>query len=178
MSKHSCLKLNIGCGSDYRNGFVNTDGSESICKVDKVIRIPEESLLDFYALQSCDYILAQDVVEHLFRWEAIRILQDFHSLLALDGILQVMVHDIEYIVRTWSLPIERKILLLYGGQDVSQNGPLDMETSRRNRPDLFCHKYGGTRKSLGGELISLGFSILENHGMGTNFVIKALKKLA
>ena len=171
----SFLKLNIGCGSDYRKGFVNIDGSNSLCKVDKVVCIPDESLLDFYSPRCCDYILAQDVVEHLFRWEAISVIKDFHLLLAQDGILQIRVPDVEYIIRAWSLPIERKIDLLYGGQDVPQNGPADMEISRKNRPDLFCHKYGWTRNSLSHELKCLGFSILQNSRMGTNFVIKAQK---
>lgn len=169
------LKLNIGCGADYRKGFINIDGSSCLSKVDKVVCIPDESLLDFYSPNCCDYILAQDIVEHLFRWEAISVIKDFHLLLARDGILQIRVPDVEYIIRSWSLPIHRKIFLLYGGQDVPQNGPPDMEISRKNRPGLFCHKYGWTRNSLSRELKHLGFRILENRRMGTNFVIKSQK---
>jgi len=32
-----CLKLNIGCGYDPREGFVNIDGRNDLPKVDRVI---------------------------------------------------------------------------------------------------------------------------------------------
>jgi predicted SAM-dependent methyltransferase len=169
------LKLNVGCGADYRRGFVNIDGSTSLSRVDKVINIPGEPLLDAYHPLSCEYILAQDVVEHLFRWEAVGLMKDFYSLLAHDGALQIRVPDAEYIIRSWPISLQKKITLLYGGQDVPQGGPAEMEDSRRSMPELFCHKYGCSRQSLSSELISLGFQILENKRVGTNFVIKARK---
>ena len=32
-----CIKLNIGCGYDPREGFVNIDGRNDLPKVDRVI---------------------------------------------------------------------------------------------------------------------------------------------
>lgn len=42
------MKLNIGCGTDYREGFINIDGSNSLTRVDKVIDTASETLLTFF----------------------------------------------------------------------------------------------------------------------------------
>lgn len=169
------VKLNVGCGADYREGFVNIDGSNALSRVDKIIEIPRESLLDHFQRASCQFILANDVVEHMFRWEAISLIKQFYALLACQGLLEIRVPDTEFIIRSWRIPLQKKIILLYGGQDVHQGGPAEMEASRNVRPDLFCHKYGWTKQSLGQELAALGFTILSSRTVGTNFVIKATK---
>lgn len=78
-------KLNLGCGTDYRNGFINVDGSSSLYKVDKVIAIGHESLLNYFKKESFDYILANDIIEHFFHWEAVNILKELYQLLTLRG---------------------------------------------------------------------------------------------
>jgi len=42
-----CIKLNIGCGYDPREGFVNIDGRNDLPKVDRVINLSKESLLKY-----------------------------------------------------------------------------------------------------------------------------------
>lgn len=169
------IKLNIGCGNDYRNGFVNIDSSSSLAQVDKIIRFPSESLLNHFNQESCDFILAQDVVEHLFRWEALELIKDFSSLLIRGGGLEIRVPDTEYIISSWKISLKKKIVLLYGGQDLPQGGPSNMEISRKEHPELFCHKYGWTREGLSAVLRSFGFDILVSCRVGTNIVIKAQK---
>ena len=78
-------KLNIGCGTDYRDGFINIDGSDVLAKVDKVIDIASKHLLDHFSPGEIDVILANDIVEHLFHWEAVRLLKDFYDLLPPRG---------------------------------------------------------------------------------------------
>jgi len=38
------MKLNIGCGTDYRKGFINVDGSNTLPRVDRIIDLEKESL--------------------------------------------------------------------------------------------------------------------------------------
>ena len=41
------MKLNVGCGTDYREGFINIDGSSELPKVDKVVFVVDRKDLDF-----------------------------------------------------------------------------------------------------------------------------------
>ena len=68
------IKLNIGCGEDYKDGYVNIDGNEALPKVDKIINFDHESLTDHYQDSSLDHILANDFIEHHFHWQAKQIL--------------------------------------------------------------------------------------------------------
>ena len=54
-------KLNIGCGSDYRKGFVNID--RGIARCDLTLDL-EDAKLPFDD-NSVDYILASHVLEHI-----------------------------------------------------------------------------------------------------------------
>lgn len=38
------MKLNIGCGADYRLGFINIDASSALNKVDRIININLEAV--------------------------------------------------------------------------------------------------------------------------------------
>ena len=59
------IKLNIGCGLDYRDGFINIDGREDLPRIDKIINISKYSLLDYFAVGSMDYLPANDFIVKL-----------------------------------------------------------------------------------------------------------------
>lgn len=61
-----CISLNIGCGNDYREGFINIDGRANLPRVDWVINLSKESLLKYFEEESVDHILANDFIEHHF----------------------------------------------------------------------------------------------------------------
>ena len=42
------IRLNIGCGNDYREGFINIDGRADLPRVDWVINLSKESLLKYF----------------------------------------------------------------------------------------------------------------------------------
>lgn len=168
-------KLNIGCGTDYRKDFINIDGSSSLQKVDKVVKIPEQKLLDIYGIESINYILCNDFLEHHFHFEAISILEDFFSILEVGGNLELRVPDCDYIISETSMPIEMKLTLLFGGQDIPQ-GNIEMDESRKIFPQFFCHKYGWNKERISRDMISLGYQILDIDRVGTNIIIKAMKK--
>ena len=169
------IKLNVGCGSDYKDGFINIDASNSLNRVDKIIDLEKESLLKQFLPESCGFILANDIVEHLYHWQAVQLLTDFYTLLASGGSLEVRVPDTEYIIKSWSIPLRQKVFYLYGGQDIPQGGSVDMENSRRENPNFFCHKYGWTRSSLHDVLSNVGFLSSEFKRVGTNIIVTSTK---
>jgi predicted SAM-dependent methyltransferase len=169
------MKLNIGCGTDYREGFVNIDGSDSLPRVDKVIDIASESLLLHYKPNAVDYILANDIIEHHFHWEAVRILKEFFEVLRPEGTAEIRVPDAEYIIRTWRFSMARKLNLLFGGQDIPQGKDVAMDESRQKFPQFFCHKYGWTRQTMEVELRTIGFRKVITRRAETNFVTYATK---
>jgi len=169
------MKLNIGCGADYRPGFINIDASSELNRVDRIIDISVASLADHFAANSVDFILANDIIEHHFHWEAVRLLRDFHTILKAGGECEIRVPDCAKIIRSWQFNIEQKLTLLFGGQDVPQGIQTDMEASRQKYPQLFCHKYGWTRARMKAELVGIGFTQVAFSSFGTNFIAKARK---
>ena len=169
------MKLNVGCGTDYRDGFINIDGSDELPKIDKRIDIATESLLDHFQKDSVSYILANDIVEHHFHWEAVRIVSEFFEILEKGGKAEIRVPDTEFIIKSWRLSTEQKIKLMYGGQDIPQGRDAEMDESRKQFPQYFCHKYGWTRKSMSSALKEIGFSQVSCERAGSNFIAFATK---
>ncbi|MCP4972034.1 MAG: hypothetical protein GY932_15770 [Arcobacter sp.] len=167
------IKLNVGCGHDYRDGYINVDGSDLLPKVDKIINLSNDSLLNHFDSDSINEILAKDFIEHFFHWEAINILSDFYKLLENDGVLKLKLPDFKFLCKTWFLSDEDKITYLYGGQDKNQNKSKDIY--REKFPEFFCHKYGYTQKTMKHELSKIGFKNIKTQRRGKNFHVKASK---
>lgn len=168
------MKLNVGCGIDYREGFINIDGSDTLSKVDKVIDISTESLLSYFNEGEVEYILANDIIEHHFHWQAIGIMEEFYALLKQTGQVEIQVPDAEWIIKSWRLSTESKLLYLFGRQDIPQGDP-EMDQSRKKFPQYFCHKYGWTMKLMKKELSNIGFSEVMCKRAGSNFIAYATK---
>jgi predicted SAM-dependent methyltransferase len=169
------MKLNVGCGTDYREGFINIDGSNTLPRVDKVIDISIESLTSHFKMEEIDYILANDIIEHHFHWEAVRIMTEFHSLLVDGGQVEIRVPDANYIIKSWKYSIDRKLILLFGGQDIPRGKNIKQDESRKQFPQFFCHKFGWTMKSMKKELSNIGFSKVVCKRARTNFIAYATK---
>jgi predicted SAM-dependent methyltransferase len=170
------LKLNVGCGTDYRPGFINIDGSGSLSKVDAVIDVSRSHLPEHFAKETVDHVLANDILEHFYHWEAVALLQDFHWILKPGGTCEIRVPDCEWILRSWRYSSEKKLTLLFGGQDIPQRRSAEMDRSRKQNPAYFCHRYGWTRKRMKRELSAIGFASIRTKRAHTNFVTYATKK--
>jgi hypothetical protein len=169
------IKLNIGCGNDYREGFINIDGRDDLQKVDLVINLGKESLFKYFKEGTIDFILACDFIEHHFHWEAVRIMKDFFTLLKPGGMLEMRLPDFEAICSSQELSMTKKITLLFGGQDIPQ-GEAD-PSSRKKFPEFFCHKYAYTKATMEQELERVGFKDIVMKQEGTNFIVTAIKPL-
>lgn len=78
-------KLNIGCGNDIRDGFVNLDitqlpGVDVVCDIDREVLPFEDNFFE--------YILCNDVLEHV---EYIKVLKEILRVLKPNGIVEIRV---------------------------------------------------------------------------------------
>ena len=81
----SGVRLNLGCGHDYREGFINVDSSGTRCDVHCDLvgdNLPFED-------KSVDYILASHLLEHLPDFG--KIMNECHRVLKQGGIFDIIV---------------------------------------------------------------------------------------
>lgn len=156
------IKLNLGCGTDYKeDGFINIDIRTDI-KTDLVCDV---SRLDSFKSFSVDFILASDILEH-FGWREIDdVLKEWFRVLKPEGQLYIKTPDLE----RWcaDLIFKRKsadeiIIFLFGGQDYEEN----------------THKSIFTKKILSEKLYSVGFQgvrVSDAQQYALNMEITAIK---
>lgn len=111
-------KLNIGCGSDIKQDYINID----IRNLDGVDIVSDISSLEFEP-ESIQEIYCSDFLEHFKKEEAFEILQKFHIWLCKDGILDIRVPDLQAVATTIiEQPLfEAMVERIYGGQDYNTN---------------------------------------------------------
>jgi len=165
-------KLNLGCGHDKRPGFINIDANEML-EPDEVLNLEVFSLSGHFTENSVELIVANDIIEHLFRWEAMELMNEMYMVLIDGGTLEMRLPDFEAIVNNTEIGLESKIPLLFGGQDIPQGEP--DPSHRRRYPEFYCHKFSYTRESMRRELEAVGFTVLSCETVGTNMEIKCVK---
>lgn len=78
-------KLNLGCGKDIKQGWVNLD----IAKLPGVDIVHDINKLPFpFRNEEFDYILCNDILEHV---EYIPIMKELHRIIKTNGILEIRV---------------------------------------------------------------------------------------
>ncbi|PIE40598.1 MAG: hypothetical protein CSA51_00030, partial [Gammaproteobacteria bacterium] len=98
-------KLNLGAGLDKKEGFVNVDLNDChdpdlVCDVSMLKPLPDE----YY-----DYILAQDILEHLPKPKCQNTLLEWNRVLCIGGKLEIQVPNIMGIFRLLQKPENRAI---------------------------------------------------------------------
>ena len=113
------MKLNLGCGTDYREGFVNIDNRTDI-KVDKNCDV---SMLPFP--DGCiEHILANDILEHFSYREVEKVLKEWVRVLSPGGTIRIMVPNLKKIYSQYAdgtITPGRVVELLFGGQTYPGN---------------------------------------------------------
>jgi predicted SAM-dependent methyltransferase len=142
-------KINIGCGFDIKNDFLNVDLHERHGP-DLVADCTDLSILpsSYY-----EHILANDVLEHIPRLKTRSTLREWNRLLRIDGILELQVPNVmgllELLKRDENQNMaqhEKLLQCLYGTQ--AYNGDF--------------HFIGFTEITLNGVLSETGFTLREN----------------
>jgi predicted SAM-dependent methyltransferase len=117
-------RLNLGCGWDHREGFLNVDlhdfhKPDLVADVTKLDMLPDA----FY-----EEIVAQDVLEHLPRTETINVLRSWARLLQPGGRLYVRVPSVIDLIALMQRPEhqnpeqhERFVQCLFGTQAYTED---------------------------------------------------------
>jgi hypothetical protein len=115
-------KINVGCGYDYRTGYLNVD-LHAVHKPDLVADVTHLPMLPSGAF---DEIVAQDVLEHFERAKTVPALAEWSRLLAPEGVLRVRVPSLFGMFELLASPERRDpakaeeiIHLMYGTQAYS-----------------------------------------------------------
>lgn len=149
-------KLNLGCGNDYRKGWVNVDFDKSI-KADFYFDLREKFPLDN---NKFEYVLAQDVLEHFTKQDSHGFVAEIHRILKVGGKLELRVPNLYDIFDRFYDKPESLMLFIYGDT---------------KKGELGAHKFGYTRASLTNLLKSHGFENIKITEETTNFIVKATK---
>ena len=84
-------KLNLGCGYDIKEGWVNLD----IAKLEGVDVVHDLNNLPLpFQDNEFDYIMCYDIIEHIF--EYIPLMKELHRILKKDGIIEIKVPHYTY----------------------------------------------------------------------------------
>jgi len=155
------MKLNLGCGGDKRDGWVNIDIRKEV-KPDKVLDL-EKTPYPFES-ESVDEILAKDVIEHFSFRNVEKIVKEWHRILKKGGKLTIQTPDLDAILKAikqgkikgwWQISY-----WLYGGQEYPEN----------------THKLIFTKKEIKKFLEEIGFEVKKIAQGGTNMIVEAYKK--
>lgn len=102
-AKNGVIKLNIGCGTDYKEGWINIDNNSdnNIEKLDLNwdLRNPLP-----YGDNSVDFIFNEHFFEHLTIEESEPIMKDLMRVLKPGGVMRVAMPDLQEIVKAYLNP--------------------------------------------------------------------------
>lgn len=155
------MKLNLGCGYDKRDGYVNIDIRDEV-KPDIVLDL-EKTPYPFDD-ESVDEILAKDIIEHFSFRNVEKVVREWYRILKKDGMLIIQTPDLDAILEAinnqkikgwWQISY-----WLYGAQDYPEN----------------THKLIFTRREIKKLLEEIGFEVKEINQSGTNMIVHAVKK--
>lgn len=145
------IRLNLGCGDKILEGYVNVDIADERAgkKPDIICDIRKLTLPDAYA----DEAMAIHVVEHLWRWDVVDVLREWHRVLKPGGKLVLecpnLITACQEVLKNPDMAAlpgkegQRSMWVLYG--DPAWKDP------------LMCHRWGYTPASLGAVMQEAGF---------------------
>lgn len=101
--KKGLLKLNIGCGTDYKKGWINIDNNSdnNIKKLDINWDLRKPLPIDDGTI---DFIFNEHFIEHLSVEEARVALKEFKRILKNDGVMRIAMPNLEDAVANYLDP--------------------------------------------------------------------------
>ncbi len=98
-----CTKLNLGCGGRFREGWVNVNFTSTgpgviAANLGKGIPFPDESF---------DVVYHSHVLEHFQKSAAADFLKECHRVLRPNGVIRIVVPDLEGITRNYLAALEK-----------------------------------------------------------------------
>jgi len=144
----SKIRLHLGCGHEYRPGWINIDGNSDV-QVDLVSSVVE---LPYFGDASSDVIEANHVFEHLTQHDAERAVEEYARILRPGGALFLELPNADRSRQMLGAPI---------GSDEYELGCIGnwgYTPDIRAEGILQIHKFGWTPQSLMRLMKSKGFS--------------------
>lgn len=153
------IKLNLGSGKDYIDGWVNVDIEEQynpdvISDVTQPLPFKDSSVTE---------IKAFDILEHVTKQQAPVFITECHRVLKVGGKLHLRLPNMFSIIDKYREDPEVMAHFLYG--DTSETGVYG------------AHKAGYTEKSLRRLLTLHGFSSITIDQDDTNYLVEAVKSI-
>jgi predicted SAM-dependent methyltransferase len=111
------IKLNIGCGTDYKEGWINIDNNsdDNIEKLD--LNWDLRNPLPFED-NSVDFIFNEHFFEHLTVEEAQPIMKDLKRVLKPGGVMRIAMPDLEGVVNNYlHVPLDKDPVIKEFGLD-------------------------------------------------------------
>ena len=110
MAKKKKLKLNLGCGTDHRDGWINIDAvaevkPDLIHDLHKPLPFPDRSV---------QHVLAQDILEHFTKEDVQTLIAEISRVLEVGGTVEVRVPNVDDIITRFADFSETRNEFLYG----------------------------------------------------------------
>lgn len=147
------IKLHIGCGDIYLDGWVNIDidSSKADLKYDVRKGLP-------YGDNSVDFIFNEHFVEHLNVNDCVQFLKECGRVLKKEGVIRIGTPDLDYILlRHFFFWNKQNWIKKYGYDSIRTNAELTNLCFRE-----WGHQYLYNRKELKRRLREAGFNSIRN----------------
>jgi predicted SAM-dependent methyltransferase len=155
------LKLHLGSGASRVEGWLNVDMPPADVAMHLSWRLP-------FADDSAEYVYLAHVFEHLYyKEEALNLLREIHRVLAPQGLLRVVVPDIEKCIRAYASGDQaffetRKRYWSYSAEcETPLEHFLEYAGAGIKPGDFWGHKYGYDFETLAALLRAAGFTHIE-----------------
>lgn len=94
------VKLHVGCGTLYKNGWINIDNNSdnNIQKLDINHDLSKGLPFDD---NSVDYIYNEHFIEHLSREDGLTFMKECFRVLKINGVIRIACPDLEQIIKSY-----------------------------------------------------------------------------
>lgn len=140
------MKLNVGSGKDYREGYINLEKNHRF-KADLYMDMMDYAP-DYPEFDGFDEILAQDVIDHVTYVQVQELLKRFYNWLKVNGLLNIHLPNFTNISK-WAAEGDHEAMTWIYGSD-----------GDRAYYDTNFIKWGYTEKSIRELLEKTGFIVI------------------
>jgi len=153
LSSNYAIKLNLGCGNDYLQGYVNIDSFPG-SKTDLVM---DAKKLEVFPDKSVEVIESYHFFEHLTYHQAKNALRSWCKILKPGGKLLIELPNFEVCISELGKHYDDK------GYDLALSGIFGYPWLVENEGLTQCHKWGWTFESISKEISDSGFTNISKH---------------
>lgn len=150
-------KLNLGCGRDKREGWINLDVMPEL--EPDIVHDLHDPLP--FKTETIDHILAQDILEHFTKEKVSEIIEEFARVMKVGATVEIRIPNIDEIIEKFEYDKETRNEFLYG--TTYETGVFG------------AHKVGFTPVFITQLLLDSGLVIEKFEQVTTNFHITAKK---